>query len=303
MNSNYCFMAFAGGKESTEGATITRYIGVAPVTVLAVNPNKSEQETLFNTTLDKEPEYIGNVNVEGADVKNVRISFVVKTVAEKCDGIDFVTNATFFIQNRFRKGSNSGKTQVIDKYGNTAWAMEGTDFEMQNGKCVVKQIPMYSNGPANIDIDYRPCYVGEEDLTNFIKAYLNIPNVRKYVDGKWVMNDNPIECEARLDGIENYFKGDFSELRQIITFQPNNKVKLLFGVRTDDNGREYQAVYTQMALKNGVTDYSRLDANVQERKNAGAYSTTEFAVCPIKEYVVTPTSNDTLAQESAGSWF
>ena len=296
MKTNRLFMAFSAGKESTEGGEFKRYIGVAPVRVLAVNPTKSEQEKLYNTTLDKDPEYVGNVNVNGKDVQNVRISFVVKTDEEKC-GIDMTTNVTFFLQNAPRMGSQSGKYQIIDKYGRTAWATE-EDIK-------AKQIPVYSNGkPANIDADYRQAYVGEEELTNFIKNYLNIPNVQKYVDGGWKLVDNPSECEARLDKIADYFKGNFAELKSIISLQPNNKIKVMFGVRTSEDGKEYQAVYTRMTLKNGVSDYSRLDKDLQEAKQNGAYSTTEFSVCPIKEYKIEATPVDDLpTAPAANPWF
>ena len=296
MKTNRLFMAFSAGKESTEGGEFKRYIGVAPVRVLAVNPTKSEQEKLYNTTLDKDPEYVGNVNVNGKDVQNVRISFVVKTDEEKC-GIDMTTNITFFLQNAPRMGSQSGKYQIIDKYGRTAWATE-EDIK-------AKQIPVYSNGkPANIDADYRQAYVGEEELTNFIKNYLNIPNVQKYVDGEWKLVDNPSECEARLDKIADYFKGNFAELKSIISLQPNNKIKVMFGVRTSEDGKEYQAVYTRMTLKNGVSDYSRLDKDLQEAKQNGAYSTTEFSVCPIKEYKIEATPVDDLpTAPAANPWF
>lgn len=296
MKTNRLFMAFSAGKESTESGEFKRYIGVAPVRVLAVNPTKSEQEKLYNTTLDKDPEYVGNVNVNGKDVQNVRISFVVKTDEEKC-GIDMTTNVTFFLQNAPRMGSQSGKYQIIDKYGRTAWATE-EDIK-------AKQIPVYSNGkPANIDADYRQAYVGEEELTNFIKNYLNIPNVQKYVDGEWKLVDNPSECEARLDKIADYFKGNFAELKSIISLQPNNKIKVMFGVRTSEDGKEYQAVYTRMTLKNGVSDYSRLDKDLQEAKQNGAYSTTEFSVCPIKEYKIEATPVDDLPTASAANpWF
>ena len=296
MKTNRLFMAFSAGKESTESGEFKRYIGVAPVKVLAVNPTKSEQEKLYNTTLDKDPESIGNVNVNGKDVQNVRISFVVKTDEEKC-GIDMTTNVTFFLQNAPRMGSQSGKYQIIDKYGRTAWATE-EDIK-------AKQIPVYSNGkPANIDADYRQAYVGEEELTNFIKNYLNIPNVQKYVDGEWKLVDNPSECEARLDKIADYFKGNFAELKSIISLQPNNKIKVMFGVRTSEDGKEYQAVYTRMTLKNGVSDYSRLDKDLQEAKQNGAYSTTEFSVCPIKEYKIEATPvDDLLTAPAANPWF
>ena len=296
MKTNRLFMAFSAGKESTESGEFKRYIGVASVRVLAVNPTKSEQEKLYNTTLDKDPEYVGNVNVNGKDVQNVRISFVVKTDEEKC-GIDMTTNVTFFLQNAPRMGSQSGKYQIIDKYGRTAWATE-EDIK-------AKQIPVYSNGkPANIDADYRQAYVGEEELTNFIKNYLNIPNVQKYMDGEWKLVDNPSECEARLDKIADYFKGNFAELKSIISLQPNNKIKVMFGVRTSEDGKEYQAVYTRMTLRNGVSDYSRLDKDLQEAKQNGAYSTTEFSVCPIKEYKIEATPVDDLpTAPAANPWF
>ena len=111
----------------------------------------------------------------------------------------------------------------------------------------------------------------------------------KYVDNTWVMREHPEEYEIRLDKIANYFKNDFSELKEIITYQPNNKVKVLFGVRTTDDNKMYQTVFTDMFLKNSNSDYTKLAKAVQERKDAGAYSTTDFEVCDLKEYVVKPT--------------
>ena len=69
-------MALAKGKESTEELEIKRYVGVAPVYVLAVNPNKAKLEELYGRKLDKEPEYV----TEKDGVKSARIDFIVKTV-------------------------------------------------------------------------------------------------------------------------------------------------------------------------------------------------------------------------------
>lgn len=58
---------------------------------------------------------------------------------------------------------------MIDKYGRATWVTP----EQLKGHV----IPLDKNGnPLQIDADYRPAYEGEENLTNFIKAYLNIPN-------------------------------------------------------------------------------------------------------------------------------
>lgn len=281
---NFIFMAFSKGMESKEGNKIVRYIGVAPVFVLAVNPNKEELEKLYNTQLEKAPEYISEIEV-GEDkhkVDNVRLDFVVKTDADKCNGIEFITKVSFFVRKEYRYNRDRTKVQVIDKYGRTCWV---TIEQAKN-----HEIPVYSNGPANVDKDYRPAYVGEEDLTNFLKAYLNIPNVMKYVNEKWIMVDKPEDCEARLENIADYFKGDFSELRQAIQLQPNNKVKVLFGVKTTDDNKQYQAIYNQMFLRNNINDYSKLDKDLQDRKATGAYPTTEFIVGDFKEYNVEATN-------------
>ena len=297
MKKNFSFMAFSAGKESTEGGVVKRYIGVAPVKVLATNPTKAELEALYNTTLDKDIEYIGTQNVEGSDIPYARVDFVVRTDPEKSNGIEMTTKISYFIRKEYRFNRDKSKVQVIDKYGRTAWVTK----EQANAH----EIPQYKNGPANLDSGYRPAYVGEEDLTNFIKTYLNIPNVQKYVDGKWIMVDNPSECEARLDGIDKFFAGDFKELKEIMSYQPNNKVKVLFGVRTTDDGKQYQAAYTQMVLRNGVSDYSKLDADLADRKEAGAYPTTEFDVKPLREYGVESTAVEDLppSTEAPAGWF
>ena len=276
---NFSFMAFGKAQESKEAAEIKRFTGVGSVFVVGVNPNKTELEKLYERELDKDPEYI----TEKDGVVSARIDFIVKTdTAAKCNnGIELLTKVSMFIRKEYRFNKDKTKVQVIDKYGRTAWV---TIEQAKN-----HEIPIYSNGPANLDKDYRPIYYGEEQLTEFIKAYLGIPPVMKYVNDTWVITEHPEECEVRLDKIADYFKNDFSELKEIITYQPNNKVRVLFGVRTTDDNKMYQSVFTELFLKNSNTDYTKLAKVVKERKEAGAYATTEFEVCDLKEYVVKPT--------------
>lgn len=276
------FMAFSKGAESKEATGIKRYIGVAPCFIKAVNPNKTEFEQIFNTNLDNEPEYIGTVNIDGTDIPNVRLSFVLQPDVEKVGFEVGPQNMSLFIQKRPRYNRDQTKVQVIDKYGRTAWV---TIEQAKN-----HEIPVYSNGPANLDKNYRPAYVGEAELTDFLKVYLNIPNAMKYVNNTWVPSDNLQDCEARLENIDNLFKGDFSEIREAILLQPLNKVKVLFGVKTTEDNKQYQAFYTQMFLRNNVADYSRLDKDIQERKLAGAYPTTEFEAVELHEYTVEATN-------------
>lgn len=295
-NKSISFMAISKGSVSTEGLEIKRFIGVGSVFVLAVNPDKKKLEELHMTQLEKEPKYVGEVEV-GEDkhkVKNVRIDFIVKTDPEKCNGIDTTTKVSLFVRQEYRYSKDSSKIQVIDKYGRTAWPT----IEEAKAHATVLTKKDGSVYNANIDKDYRPAYFGEEELTKFLKAYLNIPDVMKYVNNTWVMVDNPQDCEARLESIEDYFKGDFSELKDVISYQPSNKVKVLFGVRTTDDNKQYQTVYTSMFLKNHVRDYSRLDKDLQERKQQGAFANTEFIVDDLKEYKVDSTD---LSQSGTGA--
>ena len=302
--SNIVLMAIASGSVSTE-VVRKLYIGVAPVYVVGVNPDKAEIEKLYNTTLDNEPDYLSTTSVgpEGnkKEAAQVRIDFILKTDKVKCDGVEALSKITFFLTDAIKYNKDNTKVQVIDKYGNTAWP---TIEEAKQHAVILKKADGSTYNP-HIDKDYRPAYIGEAELTDFIKNYLNIPNVLKWKDGQVVgYIDNPSDAEARLDKIGSYFKGDFTELRSVIKLQPNNRVKVMFGVRTTDDNKQYQAVYNQMTLKLGVNDYSRLDADLQTRKSKGAYPTTEFSIEPFHEYVVTPTDfsqNDPLGVNTAPS--
>lgn len=303
-------MAFAAGSESKE-SNRKLYVGIAPVFVTAVNPNKEMLSKFYGSDVDEEPVYLGESEVgpEGAKktVPQVRIDFLVVSDATKTNGIEMKTKITFFLKKAFRYNRDNTKVQVIDKYGQTAWPT------IEEAK--TNAIPQYENGPANLDKDYRPAYIGEEELTGFIKAYLNIPNpsfsYKNKDTGEIVVKTlaNLDDALARLDGIENYFKGDFKELESILMLQPRNVVKACFGVRTTDDNKQYQAVYSQKFLKNIITDYSKLDADIESRKNAGAYPTTEFSVEPLHEYTVESTdfsaSNNPFppaSEPAAGPW-
>lgn len=289
---NKVFMAFATGKESLESVGVKRYIGIAPVFVLGVNPTREELSAFYGgANIENDPEYLGTAEVgpEGnkKTVTQLRIDFILKTDPERCGGIETVTKAAFFLKQEYKFNKDQSKVQIIDKYGRTAWA---TPDQVKG-----KLIPQYANGPANIDVDYRPAYIGEAELTEFMKVYLNIPNPMNYIKGAWV-DKSPSEkadAEARLDGIEAYFKGDLKELKRIISYQPKNKVKALFGVKTTSEGKEYQTVYTQMFLRNNSTDYSKLAKEIQDRRDNGALADTEFQMCEIKEHTIEATDFST----------
>ena len=286
-NKNFSFMAFGKAQVSKEATEIKRYTGVGSVFVVGVNPNKTELEKLYDRELDKDPEYL----TEKDGVTSARIDFIIKTdpTAKCSNGIELLTKFSMFIRNEYRFNKDKTKVQVIDKYGRTAWV---TKEQAKN-----HEIPVYKNGPANIDKDYRPAYVGEEDITNFLKLFLGISNVEKWVKNEATgrrevvgLVDNPQDCECRLENIEDYFKGKFNEIRDAINLMPNNKIKVLFGVRTTDEGKQYQDVYTRKFLSNTVSVYDKLAEDVQNNKDNGAYPNTEFVIADLQEYTVQATN-------------
>lgn len=288
-------MAIAKGKVSSEAKEFKRYIGICPVTVKAVNPNKAEHEKLFDTILEEAPNYVQDKeDAEGNTYKNVRISLVLEADKSKVKFEMPLITMSMFISDQKKFGANTGKYQVVDKYGRFAWV---TPDDIKS-----KSIPVNSNGKkADISNDYRIAYVGEEELTNFIRTFLCIPNISKWDNNNkcWVPNteEKPEACECRLDveSFEKMFKGDFSEIKDTLGYQPTNKIKICLGVRTDANsGKLYQTVYTKKFLSNASTNYNSIDKAIQT-DNAYAMShgkniSTEYSAEFVHEYSVTPTT-------------
>lgn len=275
-------MAVKVGKESVEGS-FKMYKGMAAFNIVAVNPTKAELEALTGREIENDPEYIGKTD-EGKE--QVRVVFYAKTAPEAKlnNGIELLVPISFMLTKDYRVGQTSGKYQIIDKFGRTAWA---TKEEVQS-----KSIPQYSSGPANISADYRLAWQGEEFLVDFLIQWLNIPGPAVYKDKVWVMKENTDDSEVSLD-MAALFKGDVKELKELITLAAAYTVKGAVGIRTVDNEngtRQYQAVFTRKFAKNAVTDYSRIDAAITEFQNAGGAPGTEFSTQPLHENVVEATT-------------
>lgn len=271
-------MAIAKGKEVKEVVSFKNFIGVCAVKVISVNPTKEQFEKITGRVLDKETVYV----TESDGVKNARIDFIIQKEETPESPFGFTMRLPFFIRDG-KMVSQTGKTKVIDAYGRTAWV---TEEELAAGA-----IPIYSNGmPANISKGYRPCYSGEEELTNFLRTLLGIPKVEKWENGKVVgLINNPAEAETRLDHIQDFFKGDFKEIQEAISLWPNNKIKVLLGVRTTTDNKQYQAFFMQRFMSPNFSNYDYLVKAIDAEKAAGRYADTEFEICELKEYSQQPT--------------
>lgn len=263
-------MAFGEIKNTEVSAqSFTRYIGIMPVKVLAVNPNKKELSEIYGREIAEEPNYLGEAEYEHpitkkvSKVKTARLEFIVGN-----EELDFKGKVSFYLMDT-PWVSTSGKCKVIDKYGRTAWV---TSEQFQN-----KEVPMYANGKANISQEYVTCMRNQEELIEFLKYYFGIPEVMRYDNGTWVEVDDPSNCEVYLEKIKDYFKGDVSEIKNAIATASQNKIKVLVGVKIV-NDNTYQDIYTGKFMRNNSVSTKQIEKAIKDTQSNGGYPNTLFNV-------------------------
>lgn len=283
IRNSFSFIVVGKTKESTEGGEFKRYIGLGSSFVKAINPDKKQLDEIMGFESAAEPEYV----VDTDEGKEARVTFIVATDPAVNNGIELKVRAMFTLRNTPDYNKDKTKVRVIDGFGNYNWA------DVSAAKAGAK---LFSSEGKELKIDtkYRMACVGECALVSFLKAYLNIGDAFSYVNGSWVKKSNAEDFAFALENIKDYFKGDFSEIREAIALQPNNKVKLLYGVRTNDEGKQFQTVATrpELILRNSANEkaVTRLAKDLANAKSNGAYASTEFRVCELQEWNVTPTN-------------
>lgn len=289
-------MALGKVTESVETREFKRYLGVCPVTIAAVNPTKEIRNKLFNTSLEEEPVYIKDAtDKDGNIIKQVNINFIL-TPDNKATGIEMQNvSMSIFLQKAYRYNSNKTKVQCINKFGDTTWL---TVDDVKTKK--------YPQPYTGIDVEYRPAIVGEEELTKLVKAFLNIKDIRVYdsTTNTWRVNPDvvPDDCLCRFDCLNltstestKVFTGDISEIKSAFELMPNNKVKVMLGIRTNpETGALYQAVNTRVFAKSSSTSVRIFEREIENQMSyyasSGRTPNTEYYAGPVKEYVANPTT-------------
>lgn len=218
------------------------WMGVIPYKVVAVNPNLEELQKIGIEYLQSEPEYISKQDFGRGEVVNTILDFWVQSVKtpDTPEDLDLLTNIRFRINHAEWVGQ-SGKKQFINKYGRTAWADD---------------IPALDANKYFINEGVRPSHRGEEELHKFIFSWLNMTYDTK--DKKY--------DDCLLD-INKLVKGDFSEVKAIVTGSPEYTVKVLTGVQVSEKEgkvRYYQTLYNQMFLKHNQTSTNRMEEHVNK---------------------------------------
>lgn len=278
-------MVKIGKKVEENNGTFPVYKGLVRVTVEAINPNSQKIHEIRGYEPQSEPQY---VSTDRNGKPQVRLDFYVKASSMDLK-TTFRSKFAIFLTKDKIVGATSGKTKIIDKYGRTAWA---TPTDLAN-----KAIPVYSNGPADIDAMYRPAYVGEEELCSLLRAWLNIPVPSRMADdGGRVPTDafmsDPTDCETSLD-MNKLFSGDFSELQGLIEAAGDFEFKAAAGGQMY-NGSWRQDILNRAFTKMRSQSYKALEEAVADANTRGAgerlYSAGTLEKLP--EIVVSPTSTE-----------
>ena len=284
------FLVIGNTQEVSEaGEGFKRYVGIGASRILAYNPTKEKLDEIMGYESSFEPEYTRDVDGE----KEANIHFIIQTVPEQCNGIEIKNKAMFTLRAKPALSSDGNTVQVLDDYGNYA----RVNFEdAKAGKAL----------PANYKIDqthYRIACEGEVDLTVFLKKFLGIPNSLDYANGAWTVKKDAAEnAKFRLENIKDYFKGDFSEIQQALDYQPNNIIKLLYGVKTKDDGKQIQTVCTNadLTMRNNASAsvIARVEKDLASAKQHGKYSNIDYRVCELQEWNVEPTNLEKATEDN-----
>ena len=278
---------------------IKKFIGVASVNVLAVNPDNEKLRQLgWSVPADAaEPDYLVIKERNGKEVQSRKIRLVVQI--QELDSKPVVA-MDFFIRPDIQLDKEGKKCKVIDSYGRTAWA---TKPELIN-----HAVPQYKNGPAQISSNYNPCHFGEEELATFTMKYLNITPLQIF-DKKgntWVASKNP--GKLTFDDWKALCAGDTTELKRYLATQPSNRVKVVFGVVTTAENKTYQTFLMGTYIGNGALPDKNTGEYLTARKaidkfmgdlNENITSTYNFSAAPVREWAETASE---VTDNSAGSF-
>ena len=289
-----------GTSESKTGAAfidMPKYIGVASIKILAVNPDNNKLRALGWTVPEDaaEPNYVSTVTLDdGTTRTRTRVRFMAQ-IQELEDKP--IIALDYWIRPEPWMNKERNKCQIIDQYGRTAW---GTQDEIRNNK-----IPEYASGPAKISLPYAPSHKGQEELIKLLMKYLCCTPF-EYFDSKsktWKKNDKP--GTLTIDNWKALCAGDARELVSYIALQPDNLLKVILGVTTTEDNRVYQTfintdyLANNSRMNNGI--YDTADKIINRVKEDGYHDNCQFSAAPVTVFTMTPTVVEPAAQTTNSS--
>ena len=213
-------MSTIGGKKREQSSASTsefaKKVGLFEAEVVAVNPNAEEYKDILGMELkedSKATEYLGTSQNGN---KTLRVDFWLEEVKSKEK-----FKVTFFLEDLVKENKDQTKKQYINAVGMCSWADDPNNL-----------YEWFTNR------EYRPAFVGEEDLYNFLRTWLGNLDLRDaestlQIEWKKLMNGNVRDIKAQVGG-------EFA----------TNVVALatIKSVIKEGDTKEYQAVYNKAFL-------------------------------------------------------
>lgn len=241
-------MAIVGNNSDKSVAPETKfYTGVCSVKIDDVNPTLAESQKLgFN--FQKEPEYI----TEKEGVKGIRLDFYVSNSL-------FRSKVSVFLKNEIRKDKNKEKTQFINKFATTTWAItkeEALEKTAKNGKKWFL--------PEGV----REAFIGEEQLYSLLQNWLNVK----------------IGDELQLNNFSKLFNGETKELKDLIKSFGSNTFKVLSQVSITEDNKIYQQINNNIFDRATSSTSAKFIKYADDQKKAGYPIKDAFSI-EFKQYI------------------
>lgn len=204
--------------------------------VIAVNPDREQLSKLLGQEVEKDIEYLGT-----DDAGNKKLSLVFWLRESRPEGA--LRSVRFFLKDIERENKDKTKMQYINEVGVTSWADDTANLPDWFSKR-----------------DYRVAHEGEEEVYNFMNAWLNKLDTRDAstvlsFDWKKLINGN-------VKDISSEIKGEYSG-----TVTCLNVVRV---AEKDGETKEYEQVYNRNFLPGYIMKHikaKKIDGAVLEAWN------------------------------------
>ena len=264
-----------------EYVDVKKYIGVASVKVLCVNPSNAKLRSFGWSVAEnaEEPKYV--IRNEMGQVTSARVCFLVQIqdLPEKP-----IIPLNFWIKPGYQFTNDEKRVMIIDRYGR--WAYGNVNDEVK-----LHKIPIGSKGtPVQISPDYKPCHSGEWEIVSFLLKHLNVTPLQTKKNGEWVATLNP--GSLVIDDWKKICEGNVKEIEGYIAHQPENMSKVVLGVRTKDNNKTYQTFLPNTFIGNGARPdvtpgkYSKAATGITKfaASHPNTYMQYVFEAGPVREW-------------------
>jgi hypothetical protein len=254
-------MSTIGGKKREQSnlpADFTKKVGLFEAEVVAINPDAEEYKDILGMELkedSKATEYLGKGQ---SGNKTLRIDFWLEEVKSKEK-----FKVTFFLEDAIKENKDNTKKQYINTVGMCSWA----------------------DDPNNLASwfttrEYRPAFVGEEDLYNFLRTWL----------GNLDLRDAASTLELEWKKLMN---GNVKDLKTLVGGEFATNVVALATVKSvikEDETKQYQAVFNKAFLPGySIKQFRLIDYNNSNVINSLKAKKSKD-LKPVERFVVNVTS-------------